>query len=565
MAEEHTEKDAGALDLSALGSFDFTPAWAKGKPDDAAKFARFEAREETPARGERPRFGQGGPRRDDRGPRPGGPRRDERGPRRDDRGPRGGFGGPRRDDRGPRGGFGGPRDDRGPRGGFGGPRREDRPPREFVKPLDVDVRILPGQKQLGEFIRRIQSAPFMAYPLKQLAYFFLEHLEACVLRVAPKKGAAEPVVFHQCKACGAVAFSEEELMAHVVAAHLGDYYVCEEVACEAPKGAFTCVAKCGLSGELLGPPNLHGYDARVREMVRTRFPNMSEEAYRARIEMVRDAETVEAWRASATKKTIYRRKETQPQASASAADEGESAAPVAPAIEREAAELEFRRTIAPSLLSSPKTVDLAADLALKSSNRAFVFACRDALAREKRFPASLFYALRGAFHHRKLQFFRANDPRGPEFVIAVKPAPLDLAHAIPELAELVTYVEAHPDQAPGAVVAALAAGDAVKGQNVKAHIMWLLEKGHLVCYANGGGLVPPAEHPRWRPQPRKQPPAPPKAEPPKAEPSKAEEKKQEPVPEAPAVETAAEFPAPEPPPPETPVSESPAGDAPATP
>ena len=45
MAEEHTEKDAGALDLSALGSFDFTPAWAKGKPDDAAKFARFEARE----------------------------------------------------------------------------------------------------------------------------------------------------------------------------------------------------------------------------------------------------------------------------------------------------------------------------------------------------------------------------------------------------------------------------------------------------------------------------------------------------------------------------------------
>lgn len=541
MAEEHTEKDAGALDLSALGSFDFTPAWAKGKPDDAAKFARFEAREETPARGERPRFGQGGgPRRDDRGPRLGGPRRDERGPRRDDRGPR--LGGPRRDDRGPR-------------GGFGGPRREDRPPREFVKPLDVDVRILPGQKQLGEFIRRIQSAPFMAYPLKQLAYFFLEHLEACVLRVAPKKGAAEPVVFHQCKACGAVAFSEEELMAHVVAAHLGDYYVCEEVACEAPKGAFTCVAKCGLSGELLGPPNLHGYDARVREMVRTRFPNMSEEAYRARIEMVRDAEAVEAWRASATKKTIYRRKEAQPQAPAQTADGGESAAPVAPAIEREAAELEFRRTIAPSLLSSPKTVDLAADLALKSSNRAFVFACRDALAKEKRFPASLFYALRGAFHHRKLQFFRANDPRGPEFVIAVKPAPLDLAHAIPELAELVTYVEAHPDQTPGAVVAALAAGDAAKGQNVKAHIMWLLEKGHLVCYANGGGLVPPAEHPRWRPQPRRQP----------AMSPKAEEKKLEPVPEAPAAETPAEAPVSEPPAPEAPVSEGPAGDAPANP
>ena len=578
MAEEHTEKDAGALDLSALGSFDFTPAWAKGKPDDAAKFARFEAREETSARGERPRFGQGGPRRDDRGPRGGfgGPRRDDRGsrdgfggPRREDRGPRDGFGGPRRDDRGGRDGFGGPRrDDRGPRGGFGGPRREDRPPRAFVKPLDVDVRILPGQKQLGDFIRRIQGAPFMAYPLKQLAYFFLEHPEACVLRVAPKKGAAEPVVFHQCKACGAVAFSDEELMAHVVAAHLGDYYACEEVACEAPKGAFTCVAKCGLSGELLGPPNLHGYDARVREMVRTRFPEMGEEAYRARIEMVRDAEAVEAWRASATKKTVYRRKEAQPQAAAPAPDGGEGET-AAPAVEREAAELEFRRTIAPSLLSSPKTVDLAADLALKSSNRAFVFACRDALAKEKRFPASLFYALRGAFHHRRLQFFRANDPRGPEFVIAVKPAPLDLAHAIPDLAELVTYVEAHPDQAPGAVVAALAAGDAAKGQNVKAHIMWLLEKGHLVCYANGGGLVPPAEHPRWRPQPRKQPPTPPAPPPPKAEEAKPESAPEAPAPEAPAAETpAAETPATETPatetPAEVPASEASAPEAPAS-
>ncbi|MGN0846973.1 MAG: hypothetical protein ACI4RA_06270 [Kiritimatiellia bacterium] len=525
MAEEDTERNADALDLSALGSFDFTPAWAKGKPDDKAKFAQFEPREE---------------RRDDRAARPSfsHPRPD----RRDDRGPRPSFGKPRSDRR----------DDRGPRLSSGRPfpgRRDDRPPREFVKPLDVEVRILPGQKQLGEFIRRIQGAPYMAYPLKQLAYFFLDHLEACVLRIAPKKDAAEPIVFHQCKACGFVAFSEEELMSHVLAAHLGDYYTCEEVECEAPKGAFTCVAKCGLSGELLGPPNLHGYDARVREMVRTRFPNMSEAAYRARIEMVRDADAVEAWRQTATKKTIFRRKGEQPAAAAEGA-EGE----VAPAIEREAAELEFRRTIAPSLMTSPKTVDMPADMALKSSNRGFVFACRDALAKEKRFPASLFYALRGAFHHRKLQFFRANDPRGPEFVTSVKPSPLDVAHAIPELAELVKYVEANPDLAPGAVVAALSAGDAAKAQNAKAHIMWLLEKGHLVCYANGG-LVPPADHPRWRPAPRK-----PVAEKKSPEPPVAVEP---PPATAPSVAPAPEQPPAEPP--VTPVDESPATEPPTVP
>ena len=328
-------------------------------------------------------------------------------------------------------------------------------------------------------------------------------------------------------------------MSHILSAHLGDYFFIEDFECESPKGAFTCVAKCGLSGELLGPPNLHGYDARVREMVRTRFPNMSEEAYRARIEMVRDSDTVEAWRQTATKKTIYRRKEAQPQESAPVAEgETPAEAPVAPAIEREVAELEFRRMIAPSLMSSPKTVDMSADMALKSTNRALVFACRDALSKEKRFPASLFYALRGAFHHRKLQFFRANDPRGPEFVTSVKPAALDVAHVIPELAELVKYVEANPDQTPGAVVAALSAGDAEKAQSAKAHIMWLLRRDTSCAsrmWNRSAGRAP-----RWRPQPRKH----------AAQTSKAEE--------APAVESAPEAPVAEATPAEAPAAEAPA-------
>ena len=514
MAEDNTEKDAGALDLSALGSFDFTPAWAKGRPDDTAKFARFEERaSESPRGGDargsrdrgRPRFG-GGP----------------KGPRRDDRGPRA---------EGERAPF---------RKGPGGDRR-DRPPREFIRPLDVEVRILPGQKQLGEFIRKIQGQPYMAYPLKQLAYFFLEHLEACVLRIAPKKGVPEAadIRFHQCKACGFVAFSEEELAAHVLSAHLSDYYESEEIECEPPKGSFSCVAKCGLSGELLGPPNLHGYDARIREMIRTRFPNMDEQAYRAHIEMVRDSDAVEAWRQSATKKVVYRRKVDAAEAAAAPVAEGEAPVetPVVAAVEREAAEMEFRRQIAPALMTTPKAVDMSAEMALKSSNRGLVFACRDALQREKRFPASLFYALRGAFHHRKLQFFRANDPRGPEFVTSVKPAALDTAHAIPELVELVKYVEEHPDLAPGAVVSALAGGDPEKMNAAKAHIMWLLEKGHLVCYANGG-LVIPAEHPRWRPAGNRKPQQP--AEAPVAEPAPAPAAEPAPAPEAPAEAPAAE-------------------------
>ncbi len=41
MADESNEKEV-ALDLSGLGSFDFTPDWAKGRSDDKSRSARYE-------------------------------------------------------------------------------------------------------------------------------------------------------------------------------------------------------------------------------------------------------------------------------------------------------------------------------------------------------------------------------------------------------------------------------------------------------------------------------------------------------------------------------------------
>ena len=195
---------------------------------------------------------------------------------------------------------------------------------------------------------------------------------------------------------------------------------------------------------------------------------------------------MEAWRQAATKKTVFRKK-------------GEADAP---AVEREVAEMEFRMQIAPSMTSTPKAVDVSADLALKASDRAFVFACRDAIELEKRRPRNLSFALHGAFHHRKLEFFRANDPRGPEFVVAVKPTPLDTAHAVAELAALVQYVEAHGETTRAELLAALAAGDEKKAADVKSHIAWLVEKGHLVGFSDGM-LTVPAKFPKHTPPGRR--------------------------------------------------------------
>ena len=86
--------------------------------------------------------------------------------------------------------------------------------------------------------------------------------------------------------------------------------------------------------------------------------------------------------------------------------------------------------------------------------------------------------------------------------MAVKPAPLDTAHAIPELAALVKYVAEHGETTRAALLAALAEGDEKKAADIKSHIAWLVEKGHLIGFSDGM-LTVPAKFPKHTPPDRK--------------------------------------------------------------
>ncbi|MBR1921803.1 MAG: hypothetical protein IJ829_07380, partial [Kiritimatiellae bacterium] len=363
------------------------------------------------------------------------------------------------------------------------------------------------------------------YKIKDLAYFFLDNPQSVLLKVVPRaaQGAERPPEFFQCKACGYAALSEDEAASHALGAHLADYYDAKEVDVEPPKGNFSCVARCGLSGVLLGPPNLHEYNAIVREMIRTRYPDMSEDQYRAHIEMVRDGEVIEAWRAGAVKKTVFVPK----------GKDGEDV----PALSREQAEGEFRRMVLPSLLSRPKHLMITADVALKSPVPALVQAVRRALEAERRAPYGMCFALRGAFHHRKFNFFRANDARGPEFVTSVELKELDVAHAIPELAAMARFIAENPccDKTE------LPAGEGALQQ-----LQWLVSTGHVVAFAKMGVYSAVEKYPKYGPQWKKKRPAKTKAEEgapdaaPKAEAPAPAAEEPAPAAEEPAPEAAAE-------------------------
>jgi hypothetical protein len=403
---------------------------------------------------------------------------DLRGPR-----PEGGF-------RPERGG-----DDRSP------PRRDFRAPRPEAPPLPLEIRVLPEQKALGAVIRRIQTS-HRAFPLRDIAWLFLDNPASCLVRMEPHKDQQVPLF--QCKVCGVPALTEDEIRTHLVNRHMDDFFDLEEVSCEPPSGAFVCVARCGLSGELLGPPNHHSFNSKVQEMLRTRYASMSEEAYRSRIETVREPEAIERWRQQCTKKKIYRRKGATPTVAESVppAAEGEDApeaepAPKAPPMERDIAELVFLREILPGQIANVRHLICTAAVGMQTSSRPLYYALKDMLNRERRFPASLFFALRGAFRHRKLHLFRVNDPKGQDFVMLKTPVVLDPAHTVQTLRDVLAFVSEHPACTKVEMVTAIAGSEEEKVKETLVQLAWLVERGHVVEFYNDV-LSAPLEYPVFR-------------------------------------------------------------------
>src|SRR5438045_6508427 len=95
-----------------------------------------------------------------------------------------------------------------------------------------------------------------------------------------------------------------ERKAFVWAQH--DFYQIDVVETDAIKGNFSNVARCRLSGTLLGPTNYHNYQPQLRNLHEQRFSRrMSFADYQRQIEIVSDAALIERWKEEARKVTTY--------------------------------------------------------------------------------------------------------------------------------------------------------------------------------------------------------------------------------------------------------------------
>ncbi|MEI8040523.1 MAG: hypothetical protein WCL11_03885 [Verrucomicrobiota bacterium] len=472
------------LDLEKL----FLPAWAQ--EPSASKYAKYEGETERPdRRGDRDRRGPRPPRRDG----PPGPRRDGVRPGGDRRGPS------RPDGAAPRPGF--------RQGDRPDPRRFD--PRERRDPLplpEIDLSLRPEEKGVESLARQIKMTG-RAYPLFDIAQMILQKPERHTIVFSVKKNAegkpVQPLLV--CALDDTLWLSEDEAVAHVLAKHFGTFYQTERTATEPPKGKYTFVAQCGMSGVILGPPNHHDYQNALRKLHAERFSRMPFDAYKARVKIVRDEEVVKKWVDDQSWKTDYVCLNLPEAVRLDGM----------PAVEKH-----FRETHKDNIIKQVDTCTLNGAAARALRSPALSRLVRSVWEDQRRFPLQIATVLSQQFAGHGLQFFKVN--KTLTHVSVARPHYLDLAQTpVSEgIRRIVEYINAHtkcnrreliealaPSPAPAVVVPIsgdvqpAAAPEAVQATQEQTAVIsdlhWLVHEGHVIEFANG--LLETAKKPLPKP------------------------------------------------------------------
>ena len=374
------------LNLESL----FQPAWAQGK-SEVNRFEKFTGNEGVkPERSFSGKPGERrGPRRD--GPGGGGERR-------------GGFGGP------PRGGgskFGG--GDR--KGGFrGGDRRDDRREERPAPPAplpELNVAFIPEERGVEQLARQIKMTG-RAYPLFQIALLILQKAERYSVQLTKKSGAAAQPLF-VCALDDSPWTSDEDAVAHVLKNHFATFYQAERTATEPPKGVYTFVAQCGLSGAILGPPNYHDYQNQLRKLHAEKFSRMPFDMFKARVKIVKDEAVVKKWVEEQSFKTQYICLNVP--------------APLTLATLEEV-EKHFRATHKDSIIKPVEMVTVAGLPSRSLRCAGLQRLIRQEWEHQKFFPLPIATKLSQQFAHHGLQFFKVN--KTVTHVSVARPTFLDL-------------------------------------------------------------------------------------------------------------------------------------------
>lgn len=399
----------------------------------------------------------------------------------------------------------------------------------------MNLSLLPEPKGVESLARQIKMTG-RAYPLFDIAQMILQKPERHNAVFTVKKDGTGKVVqpLFVCALDNTLWLSEADAVGHVLRKHFATFYQAERTPAEPPKGKYTFVAQCGLSGVVLGPPNHHDYQNHLRKLHSDRFSRMDFEVYKSRVRIVRDEEVVKKWIDDQSWKTEYVCLNLPEPLKLATMEEVEQ---------------HFRQTHKENIIKPVEAHTLGGAEARALRCPELVRMVRVLWEDQRRFPLQLATVLSQQFAGHGLQFFKVN--KTVTHVAIARPHHLDLAAAPVSdgIRHIVEFIDAHPKgtrrdlvealapsplvvpaapAAPAPIPVAPAEGEAAAAPAaapapaaaanqptpeqtaVIADLHWLVHQGHVIEFANG--ILETAKKPAVKP-PRPEPKPAPKAAP----------------------------------------------------
>jgi hypothetical protein len=355
-------------------------------------------------------------------------------------------------------------------------RRTDKHPALTQKPLQIGIRFLPYAPAFENVVVQIKSGS-VAYSLFALARLFMEKPVGYEVWLTAKE--ASPL--YQLGENGAVSVDREFIERNAFRFAQRDFYQIEIVETDPIKGNFSNVARCRLTGTLLGPTNHHNYQPQLRSLYEQRFSRrMSFIDYQRQIEIVSDAALIQRWKEEAQKVTIYKTLREETPATFSSAVE---------------AERHFRSNHLPGLIRTVGEITVGGALSRRLPDRVLNGAIEDAWTKETRSPSNMMQELAGRFRETGLHIFRHR--RGMLFVSPIRGRAF--VHEQAGVSRSVNAIREALAATPGtnrkqlleALTGDVTAEDAeLRRLAIASDLRWLINEGYVIEFNDGSLDLP---------------------------------------------------------------------------
>jgi hypothetical protein len=355
------------------------------------------------------------------------------------------------------------------------PSRGLQPPSPPPPPLAVAVQFLPRAPVFENVVAQVK-AEALAYSLFFLARSFLEKPQR--YEVALKT--TEAATLFRLDDIDEVSVDRAFLEANAFRLAREKFYRVDVTEGEVPKGNFAAVARCRLSGTVLGPTNHHDYQRKLRNLYEQRFSRrMSFPEYQRQIEIVTDPAVIEHWKEEARNVTSYVTVREEPPVTFQSVAE---------------AERHFRQNYLPNLVQATSDVVVAGVASRHLADRRLGRHIEQAWSVETRSPSHMMQELAKRFRDAGLYIFRHR--RGMLFVssIRTRPFPHQEQSVSAQVRGILDLIVSSPrirrKELADKLLGSVDEENEARKLSLAADLRWLINEGFLIEFNDGALDLP---------------------------------------------------------------------------